>query len=194
MKRFLIATALTASLSTAAYAATEAEIAQIQSLMPNVDAAALSDTEVSSAMSIITSSESRSNKMSQLSSILDQDMPMGMAAMPTEAQSAEIESYAPGVDYTTVTQAQLDTAMNYINSGMGESDIAISVQSVLSSDTAPVGDINTASTAEVAILQRYLPDMEVASLTESELNLALATVYGGGSESEIQDKLAAMVN
>ncbi len=194
MKRFLIATALTASLSTAAYAATEAEVAQIQSLLPNVDASTLSDTEVTNAMAIINGSDSRSSKMQNLSALLNQEMSMGMAATPTEAQRAQLERYAPNVDYTTVTQAQLDTALNYVNSGMGDADISQNVQAVLVDDGTPVGEANTASAAEVAILQRYLPDMEVAMLTEAQLNVALATVYGGGSESEIQSKLKAMVN
>ena len=192
MKRILIATALTASLASSAFAASEAEIAQIQRVVPDIDASTLTDTQVTNAMAIINSSDSRSQMMSQLSALLEHDMPMAMPAQPTEAQRAEIERYAPGVDFATVTQAQLDTAMAYINAGMSPSDTEARVQSVLIDDGTPVGTTNTATSAEVAILQRYLPDITVETMTEEELTNAMAVVYSGESDGDIRAQLEAM--
>ncbi|PIL19090.1 hypothetical protein P775_16400 [Puniceibacterium antarcticum] len=194
MKRLMIATALTASLSTAAFAATEAEVAQIQALMPNVDASTLSDTEVANAMAVISSSSPRTTKMNRLNDLFSTDMTVTMAATPTEAQFAQIERYAPDVDYTTVTQAQVDTALNYINSDMSDSDIAANVKTVMMDDGTRISEVNTATAAEQAILQRYLPEMTVDTLTEAQLNSALAVVYSGGNESDISQSLEAMVN
>ncbi|WP_146590725.1 hypothetical protein [Puniceibacterium confluentis] len=193
MKRFLIATALTATLSSAAFAATEAEVTQIESYVPGVNAEALSDSEVAEAMAVIAGSESRSAKMGKLSAMLGVEMTNSSVAMPTEAQASEIQRYVSDVDYAMVTQAQLDTAMSYIQSEMSPSDIEARVTSVLTTDATPVGVANTASAAESAMLQRYLPEVKIDALTETQLNSALAVVYGGGSDTEIMGKLEAMV-
>ncbi|WP_372834910.1 hypothetical protein [Puniceibacterium confluentis] len=192
MKRFLIATALTASLSTAAFAATSAEQAQIEAFLPSVDATALTEEQMTLSLEVLNSDLPRAQKLDRMNLILSAGMEMAVEAVPTEAQQTEIARYMPDVDYSVLTQAQIDAAMLVIGSGESPSDIEGKVKTILQSDATPVGTNNTASAAEMAILQRYIPDMAVDQMSEAELNAAMAIVYSGGSESEIQGKLQAL--
>ncbi|WP_146590727.1 hypothetical protein [Puniceibacterium confluentis] len=194
MKRFLIATALTASLSTAAFAATSAEQAQIEAFLPSVDATALTEEQMTLSLEVLNSDLPRAQKLDRMNLILSAGMEMAVEAVPTEAQQTEIARYMPDVDYSVLTQAQIDAAMLVIGSGESPSDIEGKVKTILQSDATPVGTNNTASAAEMAILQRYIPDMAVDQMSEAELNAAMAIVYSGGSESEIQGKLQALTN
>ena len=65
---------------------------------------------------------------------------------------------------------------------------------VASTNAAPVGEMNTASESEMVILEQYLTAAQVASLSEADLNSALAIVYSGAGESEVRGELNALVN
>lgn len=192
MKRFLIATALTASLSTAAFAATPAEEAQIESYLPTVDASVLNDTQVANAMNVITSSDSRNKKLGQLKSIVEGTEYAETPIMLNEAEMTMLQTAAPDVDLSTISQAQANAALNILSSSEGSNTDA-EVQALLSTDATPMGETNSASSAEAAILTRYVPELDVSALTEAQLNSALAIVYSAQSESAIGPQIEALL-
>ncbi len=193
MKRFMTATALTLALTGSAYAATEGEIATIQSYLPEADIASWSDTEVASALNIINSTESRSEIVGRLSALYADDAYTPMSASITEAEMAILDQYVDGVDYTILPQPTLDAAIAAAQSGE-ESDRAARVRALLQDDGQMVSDMNTATTGEVALINSYAPELDVATLSDVEVNTALSIIYSNSSRGEITGKLNGLFN
>ncbi|MFZ5963956.1 hypothetical protein ACOXXX_13475 [Thalassococcus sp. BH17M4-6] len=192
MKRFLIATALTASMATAGFAATEQEKVEINSFLPTVNVEAMSDAEVAQALQIINGGDNRSDKLGKLNALVSGNEYMSSPGMASEAEMEQIKAAAPGVDVSKLSQAQIDTALALISS-TDAGDVDRKVQAVLMDNGTPMAEANTMTEGEMVILERYLTPEQIASLTESQLNSALAIVYGGGSPTEISSKLEGLV-
>ncbi|SNR33726.1 hypothetical protein [Puniceibacterium sediminis] len=168
---------------------TEAQRSEIGRYVDNIDYSMLTQAQIDSAMLAISNGGSPSEVKSQVEQILSTHTHVGTPAMPTEAQRAEIERYAPGVDLTTVSQAQLDSALSIISSGSNRSDTANIVKGVLLDDGKPLGEANTATVGQAAILARYAPDVKVETMTEAQLIMALAIIDRGGNDTEIEEKI-----
>lgn len=168
---------------------TEAQRTEIERYVGDIDYSMLTQAQIDSAMLAISNGGSPSEVKSHVEQILSTQTRAATPAMPTEAERAEIERYAPGVDFSTVSQAQLDSAMSIISSGSNRSDTATIVQGVLLDDGKPLGETNTATSGQAALLARYVPDVKIETLTEAQLIMALAIIDRGGNDVEIEEKI-----
>ncbi len=194
MKRFLTTSALTIALAGSAYAATEAEMATISSYLPNADISAWSDTEVATAMNIIQSNDTRSDIVGKLNALYDGEEYTPMSATISEAEVAILDQYVTGVDYTMLPQPTVDAAIVAAQSGMSDSEKSAQIVALLSDDPAPMGDMNTATAAEVALINSYAPEIDVMSLSDAQVNSALAVIYSEESQGNIASSLEVLFN
>ncbi|MGR3271217.1 hypothetical protein [Thalassococcus profundi] len=192
MKRFMIATALTATMATAGFAATEAEMAEINSYVPNADVSMMSDEQVAQAMQIINSGEGRGDKVSQLNALLMTPEMSGPAVL-SEAEMVRLQEAAPNVDLTAVTQAQASQALQVLSSGDG-SDRNEQVVAILMGESMETSGMAMPTEAEMVQLERYISTAEVQSLTQTELAQAMQILTSGDSEGDKQAKLNGLVN
>ncbi|QFS81640.1 hypothetical protein FIU97_02480 [Roseivivax sp. THAF40] len=193
MKRFMTATALTLALTAPAYAATDGEVATIQSYLPEADISGWSDAQVSSALNIIYSNDSRADITGKLSALYADEEFVPMTASITEAEIAILDEYVDGVDYTMLPQPTVDAAIAAAQSG-DESDRADRVRALLQDDGEMVSEMNTATTGEVALISSYAPEVDVMTLSDAEVNSALAIIYSNDSRGDISGKLNALFN
>lgn len=194
MKRFMIATAMTLSMSTAAFAATEAEVASIQQYLPDADVAAWSDADVAAAMNVISGTESRSGIVAKLNSLYGAPTATS-PAMVTEEERAMLDQYVSGVDYSTLPQATVDAAISAANSEMSASDRQARVTAILTGDETDMGsDTNTATAAEVATINAYAPSIDVSTLSDAEVNTALNVIYSEENRDEVASRLETLFN
>ncbi|MFD1344320.1 hypothetical protein [Litorisediminicola beolgyonensis] len=194
MKRFMIATAMTLSMSTAAFAATDAEIASIQQYMPDANVAAWSDADVAAAMNVISGNESRSTIVSQLNALYGAPTATS-PAMITEEEKASLDQYVTGVDYSKLPQATVDAALAASTSEMSASDREARVTAILTGDATPMGsEGNTATAAEVATINAYAPSIDVSSLTDAEVNTAMNVIYSEENRDDVASRLESLFN
>lgn len=189
MKRFTTATALTVALTAPAFAATEAEITTIGSYLPDADLSAWSETEVATAMNIITSTDSRSDIVGQLNALYDGETYAPRATEISDAEIALLDTYVDGVDYAALPQATVDAAIVAANSGMDDGEKQARIRALLIDDGAPMGDGNSATAAEAALINGYAPEIDVTALSDTEVVTALAIIYSAETKGEIDAKL-----
>ncbi|MFA8388236.1 MAG: hypothetical protein ACEPO2_21670 [Pelagibaca sp.] len=194
MNRLMIATALVASLGTAGFAATEAEMDQIENFDPSIDTSSFSESDFDIAYGIVTSGMSRSEKAAKLRALeSDDNMDMGMA-MISEAELERLQDYAPGVDFGTITQNQAETALAISYSGVERSVAAERVQQILGGVEADPDTLVLVDQGREAMIQSYVPEANVGLLTEDERDLAVSFIHSSMSRSEKIQQIEALIN
>ena len=193
MKRFMIATALTLSMAAPAFAATEAEMSIISSYLPNADISGWNDEQVNSALAIINSGDSRGNIAGKLQALYGGTEYTPTAAEISEAEMVELQKYAPNTDFSMYPQATVDAAISALNSGLSEGDLQGRIDSLFSTDTNPMGEANTATAAEAALINQYAPSVNVAALTEEQVNASLSIIYSNNGDADIEDRIVSYV-
>lgn len=184
MNRLMIATALVASLGTAGFAATDAQIEQIENFDPNLDTSGFSDTDYTIAYGIVTSGMSRGEKAAKLRALETEDnIDMGMA-MISEAEIERLREYAPDVDYGTITQNQAETALAVSYSGTTRSIAAERVQQILGGVEVDPETLVLVDQGREAMIQSYVPEANVGLLTEDERDLAVSYIHSSMSRGE----------
>ena len=194
MKRFMTATALTFAMAGTAFAATEAELVQIQSYLPNADVSGWSDTEVATAMNIINSNDRRSDIVGKLNALYDGEDYVSTPATISEAEMALLDQYVDGVDYSMMPQARVDAAISAAQSGMSESDKSSEIVALLSDDATPMSDMNSASAGEIALIRQYAPDADVSTLSDQQVQSVLAIIYSGENPGDVRGDVEAYLN
>ena len=193
MKRIMIATALTTTLATSAFAVTEGQIDQIEAFAPGMNTSVLSETELQTAYGIVTSGDSVSEKRAKLRSLTADGEADGFA-MISEAEMLRLQRYAPNIDLSLITQSQAEAALAITYGGESEGDKAERVQAILSDaqviDTMS-GDITV---GQSNMIQSFAPDVDVTELTEEDVELILSFIHGGMSRSEALSKIESIVN
>ena len=190
MKRFLTATALTTLMTTAAVAATEAEIDTINGFLPEVNVATLSEEQVTILSTIATSGDSYSEKRAKMRSVVNGDA-MIMTTL-TEGEMAQLQSYAPQVDFMSFTDAELEQALVIVNSAGSKSEGLAQLRSFEAS-SAPV-TTEPLTEGEMVQLETYAPQIDFASFSDAELQQALVIVASSSSKSEGLAQLRALEN
>ncbi|WP_211238703.1 hypothetical protein [Roseivivax isoporae] len=189
----MLASALALSVAGTAYAATEAEMVEIQSYLPNADVSTWTDEQVATAMNVINSDESRSDKMGQLQALYDGETYTRPMPELTEAERTMLMEAAPEANLDMIPQARLDAALVALNSEMSESDRQGRVQELLSTDTAAVSEMNSATAAEVAIINDYAPDVDVSTLSDEQVTSALAIIYSTDSRADAEGRIQTLL-
>lgn len=184
MNRLMIATALVASLGTAGFAATDAQIEQIQNFDPNLDTSGFSDSDYDIAYGIVTSGMSRGEKAAKLRALATEDnVDMGIA-MISEAEMERLQEYAPGVDFGTITQNQAETALAVSYSSVERSVAAERVQQILGGVEVDPETLVLVDQGREAMIQSYVPEANVGLLTEDERDLAVSFIHSSMSRGE----------
>lgn len=197
MKNLMIATALATTLATSAFAVNETQIGEIKNFAAGIDVESMTEDELEIAYGVVTSGMSRGDKLAKLRSLAETDGPVVMEVAMAELSETELErlmQYAPDVDFAVVTQAQAEAALAATYSSGSPDDIAQRVMAILTNDATMVGEMNNASRAEMEIIRGYVPEADVMSLSQAELNTALSIAYGGDSPNEKTAKIKAIVD
>ena len=194
MNRLMIATALVATLGTAGFAATDAQVEQIQNFDPNLDTSGFSDSDYDIAYGIVTSGMSRGEKAAKLRALATEDnVDMGIA-MISEAEMERLQEYAPGVDFGTITQNQAETALAVSYSGVERSVAAERVQQILGGVEADPETLVLVDQGREAMIQSYVPEANVGLMTEDERNLAVSFIHSSMSRGEKIQRIEALLD
>lgn len=192
MKRMMIATALATTIGTAGFAATEAEIQQVQTFDESIDTSGLTDAQYDIAYGIVTSGDSVSEKAAQLRALttkneISQDMPM-----ISEAEMQRLMRFAPNADLSNVTQAQVEMALaaSYGNDSVSESSQR--VQSILDGNDETTRIVVGEGVAN--LLLRYAPDADLTGLTADELGLAMSYINSDMTRTETAERIQTLLN
>ncbi|WP_420380540.1 hypothetical protein [Marivita sp.] len=190
----MIATALATTLGTAGFAATEAQIQQVQGFNSSIDTSTFTDTDYDIAYGIVTSGMSNSEKTAKLRALAtDDNVDMGIA-MISEAEMERLLDYAPDADLGTITQSQAEAALAVTYGGESRAVITDRVASILAGEPMDDETLTVVSTGRAAMLQMYVPEADVTVLTDDELALAVSYVHSGMSRSEKTAKIEELVN
>ena len=194
MTRMMIATALATTLGTAAFAATEAQIQQVQTFNTGIDTSTFTDTDYDIAYGIVTSGMSNGEKTAKLRALgTDDNVDMGIA-MISEAEMARLLDYAPNSDFGAITQSQAEAALAVTYSGESRATITSRVESILGGAEMDADTLTIVSEGQAALLRSYVPEADVTVLTQEELALAMSYVHSGMSRSEKAAQIEALIN
>ena len=194
MTRLMIATALATTLGTAGFAATEAQIQQVQTFSPGIDTSTFTDTDYDIAYGIVTSGMSNGEKTAKLRALAtDDNVDMGIA-MISEAEMTRLLEYAPNTDFGAITQSQAEAALAVTYGGESRGTITNRVESILSGAEMDADTLKIVNEGQAAMLRNYVPDADVTVLTQEELALALSYVHSGMSRSEKAAQIEALIN
>lgn len=194
MNRLMIATALVASLGTAGFAATEAQMEQIQNFDPSIDTSGFSESDFDIAYGIVTSGMSRSEKAAKLRALESEDNVDSGMAMISEAELERLQDYAPGVDFGTITQNQAELALAVSYSGVERSVAAERVQQILGGVEADPETLVLVDQGREAMIQSYVPEANVGLMTEDERNLAVSFIHSSMSRGEKIQRIEALLD
>jgi hypothetical protein len=194
MTRMMIATALATTLGTAAFAATEAQIQQVQTFNTGIDTSTFTDTDYDIAYGIVTSGMSNGEKTAKLRALgTDDNVDMGIA-MISEAEMARLLDYAPNTDFGAITQSQAEAALAVTYGGESRATITSRVESILGGAEMDADTLTIVSEGQAAMLRSYVPEADVTVLTQEELALAMSYVHSGMSRSEKAAQIEALIN
>ena len=194
MKRMMIATALATTLGTAGFAATEAQIEQVESFASGIDTSSYTDSDFDIAYGIVNSGMSRGEKVAKLRALETEDNVDLGVVMISEAEMERLEQYAPGVDFGTITQAQAESALAVTYGGESPSIVTQRVQNILSGNEMDEETLAMVSQGEMNMLSTYISEDDIALLTEDELELALSYAYSGMSRGQKVQQIEALIN
>lgn len=193
MKRMMIATALVTTLGTAAFAATEAQIQEIETFGAGVNVSTMTDAELDLAYAIVSSNDSHSEKLAKLRSLAEPDEPAS-EPMLSEAQIVQLQQYAPDVDFSDITRAQAEAALALAFGGTSESEKATRVQNVLSDESMVETMATDIEASERQMIEFYAPDIDLDSVTEVELDAIVQVIHSGKPHGEITSEIETIVN
>ncbi|WP_323770823.1 hypothetical protein [Antarctobacter sp.] len=137
MTRFLTATAIATVIGTTAMAQTQLEISTIESFLPRIKIETLTEQQINQLMLTANSGESISEKGLQMRALVTEDnlTPIETVEVEiqeglTEAERAEISSYAPELDIAALSDIDIQRLQTAIHSG-NNSDIDTVVRDLM---------------------------------------------------------------
>ncbi|OSQ44087.1 hypothetical protein [Marivita geojedonensis] len=194
MKRMMIATALATTLGTAGFAATEAQIDQVQSFNASVDTSTFTDRDFDIAYGIVTSGMSTGEKTAKLRALAtDDNIDTGLATI-SEAEMARLQDYAPDADFGSITQAQAEAALAITYGGESRAVITERVQSILEGAKMDTEMMAMVTTGQASMIEGYVPNADLSALSEDELALALSYIHSSMPRSEKVAKIESLLN
>ena len=189
MKRLLTATALTTAFATAGFAATEAQENAIQSYLPGIDVQALSDTQVDTLLSLAYSGDTRADKVSAMSAYVE--APAMIDADISPAQMNDLMAFAPGVDFSGFSDAELAQALSVMHSGDSRGEALATLRAFEAADRTITTDPLTE--AERLSIESYAPGIDLAALSDAEV-LRIQAVIASGDDAQIRSVIRGIVN
>lgn len=194
MTRIMIATALATTLSTAAFGATDTQIQQVDSFNSAIDTSTFTDTDYNIAYGIISSGMSAGEKLAKLRSLGTDDNVNTGIAMISEAEMDVLLNYAPDTDFGRITQLQAEAALAVTFGGEPRAVITDRVQAILSGAEMEAETMTVVNAGQEAMIQNYVPNADVSSLSNEELALTLSFVHSGMSRSEKTAQIETLLN
>ena len=201
MKRFMIASALALTTATTAFAASENEIARIQQYLPESDVSTWTDTQVAEAMNIITSTDSRSEIENKLEGIAPEMATATTGATLTENEMATLSRYVDDVDFTTLPQPVVDSALSVANSEDDESEAQRKIEALIAeydqnADMATgmaTGMGNGATEAQTVMINRFAPSLDVSTLSDGQVDVVLNYINSTDEASITENEILTLV-
>ncbi|ETX14899.1 hypothetical protein OCH239_21290 [Roseivivax halodurans JCM 10272] len=194
MKRFMIASALALTTATTAFAATDNEIARIQQYLPDVDVSTWSNTQVAEAMNIITSTDSHSDIENKLEGIVPATATVTGGATLTENEMVTLSRYVDNVDFTTLPQPIVDSALSIANSEDDESEAQRKIESLLVDYQQPADTMgNGATEAQMVIINRHAPSLDVSTLSDTQVDVVLNYINSTDDASISENEILSLV-
>lgn len=187
MKRTLIIAALVSSTAVAGQAATELQRNELQQFLPNVDVSTLSDSRVDSLVGVMHGGGSRSEREATMRGLVADDNPVTMDARG--ATVSELRTFAPDVDFSRFTDAELAQATSILHGSGSASERRATLRSFELSDRAITTDPLT--DAEVSTIRSYAPGIDLTTLSDEEV-LRIQTAISGGDTNEIQTVISSI--
>lgn len=194
MKRMMIATALATTIGTAAFAATEGQIQQVQTFNSGIDTSTFSDSDYDVAYGIVTSGMSHGEKSAELRAMATDDSGDTGIANISEAEMAQLQQYTPDANFDAITQSQAEAALAVTYSGESPSEITRRVQNILNGAEMDADTMAAISAGQESMLRTYVPNADLSDLTKDELLLAMSYVHSGMSRSETSAQIKALIN
>ncbi|WP_353471128.1 hypothetical protein PVT71_07220 [Salipiger sp. H15] len=106
----------------------------------------------------------------------------------SEAQTDLINTYAPDVDVSALSEQQLNDAFSVANSGESDTLKRSTIESIAMTERAP----STFSAEQLAQIEAYLPSETVMMMTGEQRADALAMINSGMDDTELRGLLNAM--
>lgn len=192
MKRILIATALTTTLSTAAFAVTDGQMNQIQTFAPGIDVTSMTETQLEVAYGIVTSGDSHGEKMGELRALTLDDEPAQIAVI-SEAQWNRLMSYAPEADPSVITQAQAESALAITYSGMSAGERRQQVQEILNDYSVVETMTDKISEGRLNLIKTYVPEIQEEELSDQDVQVIISVIHSGMSRAEITSQIKSIM-
>lgn len=188
MKRMFITTALAASLATGAFAQSGTHVDTVREYLPDADLSQLSEQEFDALVGVALSSDSRSEKVAAMKSLVNTDD--GVAVTVSSGQLSELQAYAPDIDFTEMSAQQIAHASGIINSAETRSDAIAQLRSF--AENPDVMMAPPLSSDEMATIETMAPELDVMSLSEEEI-LRVQSAIATGDDNRIRRVLDALV-
>ena len=192
MKRMMIATALTTTLATSAFAVTDAQIDRIETFAPGVNTEVMSEGDLQIAYGIVTSGGSRGDKIAQLRALATESDADEFAVI-TEAEMNRLMQYAPDADLSSISQSQAEAALAVTYGGASEGDKSLQVQSILTDERVIDTIADDITAGQIALIETYVPDVDASTLTEEQFQLVMTYIHSGMSRSDKLTKIEGVI-
>ncbi|CUH78929.1 hypothetical protein [Tropicibacter naphthalenivorans] len=189
MKRFLIATALVTSMGTTAMAATQGEINTINSYLPDLDVSQLTDTQVDALIGIAMSNEDRNQKMMKMGGYIYSGNEVDTPVPATTV--AELEAFAPSIDFSGMTNEELAQAVTVLNGGDSYDQKLLKLRSL--AEASDVVTILPLTAGEVATIKQYDPNIDLTKLSDNDI-LIIQAAIAGGDRNNIRSVIQSVTN
>ncbi|WP_411224602.1 hypothetical protein [Marivita sp. S2033] len=188
----MIATALVTTLSTAAFAASEAQIQEVQTFSADIDTSSFTDTQYDIAYGIIHAGMSQGEKIAKLRALAEDTDNSSMADIG-QAELQRLKEYAPDADFTNATKAQVQSALAVTYGGESEGVKSDRVKNIFA-DHNSMETMNMEITAgEAAMIQEYAPNVDVSTLTDQQVQTIKSFIYSDMSRGEKVGKIESIV-
>ncbi|KMK68174.1 hypothetical protein [Puniceibacterium sp. IMCC21224] len=119
----------------------------------------------------------------------------GGAMAATEGEIVQIERYLPDVDASTLTDTQVASAMNIINSSDMTSEDIATLRSVVEGAEFKASHSSSSmlSAEEIAILQPYTPGVDLTMVSRAQAQPALAVINSGEANADMGGTVSAII-
>ncbi|EPX86850.1 hypothetical protein [Salipiger mucosus] len=107
----------------------------------------------------------------------------------SEAEVTAINTVAPGVDVSMMTDAQVDEAFAIAKSGDSDVEKRDKIQQIVEGSNM----IDSVSPEVDAMIMEYVPDWQVAAMTDAQKVEAQAIIESGSEPADIREEVMAIV-
>lgn len=186
MKRLIATTALVASLATGAFAASEAQIADLQSYLPGYDVSMLSEQQIDDLLAIKAGESDDTERAAKLQAYLATNNAINAEPL-NEAEINAIVNVVPQADVTLLTEGEVVEIRQYI--AAGEEDKIERVFMTLAANSGGLDAVDFTAEEQAEIIS-YEPNADFSKIDAKE-SREIRAALTGGDRNQIETVLRA---